>query len=174
MKKLSIAALALFVSMQVVYAELPLGEKPAAITLSGEMGSRVDGTPWSSSELQNKVYVLVFADPDEADLNNTATEALKAEDFPDSVYASVAVINMAATWLPNMAINMKLKSKQEQYPSTVYVRDYEKTLVKKWKLADDSNDIVVFDKSGTVLFSRDGQLSAEDIATMIKVIRENL
>jgi len=157
-----------------LFGELPVGEKPVTVDLDGKLGSRVDGSPWSSSELKDKVYVLVYSDPDEADLNNAATEALKAENFPADKYGSVAVINMAATWLPNAAINIILKGKQEDYPSTIYVRDFKKALVKKWNLADDSNNILVFDKMGTVVFSRDGQLNDADIKTMIKAIRDNL
>ena len=74
-----------------VQAELPLGEVPALIELSGDKGGRINGESWSSSELQGKVFVLFYADPDEADLNNDASEAIKAEDFDKQKYGSVAV-----------------------------------------------------------------------------------
>jgi len=77
---------------------------------------------------------------------------------------------MAATWKPNFAINMILKGKQKKYPSTIYVRDMNKMLVEKWGLADDSNDIVVFDPSGKVIFSFDGQLGQKEIDEMLNVI----
>ena len=70
-------------------------------------------------------------DPDESDLNNHVSEALKAEKFPLEKYGSIAIINMAATWLPNFALNMKLKSKQENYKNTVYVKDLQKILVQE-------------------------------------------
>lgn len=163
-----------FIGVNYLQAELPVGEKPITLNFSGDLGSRVDGTPWSSNEIKDKVWVLVHADPDEADVNDAATEALKAEDFPSDKYGSIAVINMAATWKPNAIINIILKGKQEDYPSTVYVRDFERVMVKKWGLADDSNNIVVFDQEGTVIFSRDGQLSKSDINAMIEVINKNL
>jgi len=43
-------------------------------------------------------------------------------------------------------------------------------LVNKWGLADDSNDILVFDPNGTVIFSFDGQLSPEAIEEMLSLI----
>lgn len=76
-----------------VQAELPLGEVPPLIELSGDKGGRVNGESWSSSELQGKVFSLFYVDPDEADLNNDASEAIKAEDFDKQKYGSVAVIN---------------------------------------------------------------------------------
>ena len=81
---------------------------------------------------------------------------------------------MAATWLPNFAINMKLKSKQEQYKSTVYVKDLDKTLVKKWGLSDDNSDVVVFGKDGSVLFSVDGKFTDAQVKEIVKVVWDNL
>jgi uncharacterized protein len=153
-----------------LFAGLPVGQNAPLLDLNGDAGGRVDDSPWSSSELVGKVWVVVHADPDEADLNNVATEALSDKDFDLTYYGSVALINMAATWKPNIAIDYILKGKQEKYPSTVYVRDMDKLVVKKWGLADDSSNICVFDPTGKVIFSIDGQLNADDIAKMIVLI----
>ena len=128
-----------------LFAELPIGEIPPKIVLEGDLGGRLDGTAWSSDELiSGKVMVLFYVDPDESDLNNHVSDALKAENFPLDKYGSVGVANMGATWLPNFAINMKLKSKQVIHKSTVYVNDLEKILVKKWGLNDDDSDVMLF------------------------------
>lgn len=157
-----------------VFAELPLGQVPPLIELSGDQGGRINGESWSSSELKGMVFALFYADPDEADLNNAASEAIKAEDFDKEKFGSVAVINMAATWLPNFAIQMKLESKQQDYPFTVYVKDMDKILVQSWNLADHSNDVLIFDRQGKVVFSVDGQLNQAQIEEMLKSIRNNL
>ena len=81
---------------------------------------------------------------------------------------------MAATWLPNFALNIKLKSKQEQYKSTVYVKDLDKTLVKKWGLSDDNSDVVVFGKDGSVLYSVDGKFTDAQVKEIVKVVWDNL
>ena len=103
-----------------LFAGLPVGQNAPLLDLNGDAGGRVDDSPWSSSELVGKVWVVVHADPDEADLNNVATEALSDKDFDLTYYGSVALINMAATWKPNIAIDYILKGKQEKYPSTPY------------------------------------------------------
>lgn len=157
-----------------VLAALPVGEKPKSITLAKNEGGRVSGEAWSSDEIKGKVFVIFYVDPDFADLNNPATEALKAEKFPADKYQSIAVINMAATWLPNFAIDGKLKEKQKAYPDTIYVRDLHKALVKEWKLADDNSDVVVFDQAGTVLFAHEGKLDASAIKTMVDTIKAKL
>lgn len=81
---------------------------------------------------------------------------------------------MAATWLPNFAINSRRKQKQERYPNTTYVRDYKKVLVKAWNIADDSSDILAFDKKGKLIFKKDGKLNASEIQKLINAIRDNL
>jgi len=158
-----------------VLAELPIGVIPPKVVLKDDLGGRLNGTQWSSEELvSGKVIVLFYVDPDESELNNHVSEALKAENYPRDKYGSIGMANMAATWLPNFAINMKLKSKQEQYKKTVYVKDLDKTLVKKWGLSDDNSDVVVFDKEGKVLFSVDGEFTDAQVKEIVKVVWDNL
>ena len=44
---------------------ITVGQKPKSITLKGEDGGKVDGTPWDSDSIKDKVYVLFYVDPDE-------------------------------------------------------------------------------------------------------------
>ena len=158
-----------------VPAELPIGEIPARVVLKGEFGGRLDGSQWSSEELvSGKIIVLFYVDPDESELNNHVSDALKAEDYPKEKYGSIGMANMAATWLPNFAINMKLKSKQEKHKDTLYVKDLDKTLVKKWGLSDDNSDVIVSGKDGRVLYSVDGKFTDAQVKEIIKLIWDNL
>ena len=81
---------------------------------------------------------------------------------------------MAATWLRNFAINIKLKSKQEKHKSTVYVKDLEKILVKKWGLKDDDSDVMLFGKDGKVLYSVDGKFTDTQVKEIVKTVWDNL
>ena len=156
-------------------AELPIGEIPPKIVLKGDLGGRIDGTQWSSEELvSEKVIVLFYVDPDESELNNHVSDALKAENYPKEKYGSIGMANMDATWLPNFAINIKLKSKQEKHKETVYVKDLDKILVKKWGLSDDNSNVVVFGKNGRVLYSVDGKFTDAQVKEIVKVVWDNL
>ena len=158
-----------------VLAELPIGEIPPKVVLKGDLGGRIDGTQWSSEELvSEKVIVLFYVDPDESELNNHVSDALKAENYPKEKYGSIGMANMAATWLPNFAINMKLKSKQEKHKETVYVKDLDKTLVKKWGLSDDNSDVIVFGRDGRVIYSVDGKFTDAQVKEIVKVVWDNL
>ena len=134
----------------------------------------MDGKPWCSEELQGKVHVLFYVDPDEKDTNNDASEALNREKFSSERVQSVGIINMAATWLPNFAISSAIKDKQKRYPETIYVRDYKRVLVSAWKIADDSSNVLAFDKKGKLIFRKDGKLTAEEIQTLIMAIHDHL
>jgi len=151
-----------------------MGEIPPKVELKEKLGGRLDGKPWSSEELRGKVHVLFYVDPDEKDTNNDTSEALDKEKFPGDQFQSVGIINMAATWLPNFAIFSSLKDKQKRYPRTIYVRDFKKALVNAWKIADDSSNVLAFDRQGKLIFRKDGKLIAEEIQTLIKAIRDHL
>jgi len=168
-----IFVLAFFLINQAALA-VEMGEIPPKVELKEKLGGRLDGKPWSSEELRGKVYVLFYVDPDEKDTNNDASEALDREKFSSDKFESVAIINMAASWLPNFAISSALKEKQKRYPTTIYVRDYKKVLVNAWKIADDSSNVLAFDKNGKLIFRKDGKLTAEEIQTLVKVIRNHL
>ncbi len=153
---------------------IEIGQIPPKVELKEKLGGRLDGKPWSSEELQGKIHIIFYVDPDEKDTNNPASEALDKEKFPSDKVQSIGIINMAATWKPNLFINSALKEKQERYPRTIYVRDYKKVLVNAWKVADDSSNVIAFDKKGTQIFRKDVKLTAEEIQKLIKVIREQL
>ena len=174
MRYLAMMLLAVCVVASPAWAGLEVGQTPREVELKGDLGGRLDGSPWSSKELTGKVHVLFYVDPDEKDLNNDTSEALRLENFPRDQYQSYAIINMDATWKPNFFISSALEEKQKKYPNAIYVRDYDKILVKEWDLADDNSDVLVFDKDGKLIFMKAGKLTPEDIKKLTGLIRKNL
>jgi len=170
MKKI---VLMLFVSTLTIFA-VSVGEVPKEVSIEKKDGGHIDGTTWNSSMIKDKIYVLFYVDPDEKDTNNPFSEALKAKKYDREKFASIAIINLAATWLPNFAIEATLKKKQKEYPDTIYVKDKNKVLVKEWSLKDDSSNIVVFDKDGKVLYSFSGKLGEEEIKKALIIIDDHL
>jgi YtfJ family uncharacterized protein len=144
------------------------------IRLSDKYGGYIDGRAWSSDELRGKVHALFYVDPDAKNMNEHVAAAIREAGFDKSKYALIAVINMAATWLPNAAIEKMLKSHQGDYPDTIYVKDLNKTLVSRWGLADDSSNVLLFDKEGKALFQKNGRLSDAEVSTLLGLIRKNL
>ena len=150
---------------------ITIGETPKEVTLANENGGYLNGTAWNSTMLKDKVHVLFYVDPDEKDTNNALSEALKAEQFDLNKFGIVAIINLAATWMPNFLIESSLKKKQEKYPNAIYVQDKTKHLVKEWELQDDSSEILLFDQTGKLLYHYSGQLPQAEIDKVIKLIK---
>ena len=95
--KAGLLALSFLFAPIVSNAELPVGSTPKTIVLQGEQGKLVDGGgPWKSDRFKGFVTILFYVDPDESDLNNAASEALKNANLPADQVRSVAVINMDA------------------------------------------------------------------------------
>ena len=153
-----------------------VNEKPKEVVISGKNGGVVkDGKAWDSSMLKNKVYVMFYVDPDKKDVNEEFSQALKAKEYrKKGAFGSIAIINMAATWKPNFAIDIILKGKQKEFPKTIYVKDYNKVLVKKWGLRDDASDILIFSKDGTLIFYKAGKMGTSDTQKAFDIIEENL
>jgi len=172
-KKMKKTLTTLLISTVATFA-LTVGEVPKAVTLEGDNGGLVDGTVWSSSTLKDKVYVLFYVDPDKKDDNEAFIDALHAKNYDREKYGSVAIINLKATWLPNFAIEKKLKAKQEQFPDTTYAKDKTKYLVKEWELADDSSNVLVFDKEGKLLYQYSDPIKGEEMGKVFKIIEDNL
>jgi YtfJ family uncharacterized protein len=154
---------------------LTVGKVPKQVTISDDNGGLVkDASAWDSATLKDKVLVMFYVDPDEKDLNDEFSQILKKKKYNRENYGSLAVINLAATWKPNFIISSILKSKQKEFPDTIYVKDKNKILVKEWKLADDNSDIIIFAKNGKVLFHKDGKMQENDIQNALKLIEDNL
>ena len=151
-----------------------VGEFVPMVSIEGKNGGKLDGSAWYSCMLKGKVHTLFYVDPDERELNSALADALKEKGFDKQKVASIAIINLAATWIPNAVLETLLKKKQKQFPNTLYVKDKAKVLVKKWHLADDNSDILIFDQKGTLIYKKFGKLSADEIQEVIRLIQKHL
>lgn len=152
-----------------------IGEVPATAEISGDNGGYVeDGSAWNSASIKDRVNVMFYVDPDEKDVNEHYSAALKAEKEAQRLdFQSIAIINLAATWKPNFVIEKILKGKQEEFPNTIYVKDKKSVLVNEWEINDDASNILIFDKNGKLLFYKTGKMSDEEIKNSFKIIEEN-
>lgn len=172
--KLKLLMLALLTTLNL--EAINVGEIPKNVIIEADNGGLVeDGSAWNSSIIKDKVYVVFYVDPDEKDVNEHFSQALKKKDYRSKgAFGSMAIINLAATWKPNFIIEKILKGKQKEFPKTLYVKDKNSVLVKEWNLADDASDILIFDKRGKLLFSKSGAMSEDDMKKAFNLIEENL
>ena len=155
-------------------AEIRLGQPLPPVVLEENSGGKLDGTPWHSGSLKERLHILMYVDPDEVKVNMHVEDALSQQNFDPEEVRSVAVINMAATWKPNFAIDIILKGKQAKYPDTLYLRDLQGELVSKWGLIDNSYHVLLVGRKGEVLFSAGDVLSDEQVGNLISIITKSL
>jgi len=172
--KLKLTLVALLATLNL--SALSIGKVQKEVVISGDNGGMVaDGSKWDSKSIKDKVYVMFYVDPDEKDVNEHFSQALKKKEYrKKGAFGSIAIINLAATWKPNFIIEKILKGKQKEFPTTLYVKDKNSILVKEWKVADDASDILIFDKTGKLLFYKSGKMEDADIQKAFKLIEANL
>jgi len=153
---------------------LNMGEIPKNISLSGDNGGKVDSSAWHSKMLKNKVYLLLYVDPDKRADSEAFVNALHAKNYDKEQYGSVAIINLKATWLPNFAIEKKLETKQKEFPNTLYAKDKTKYLVQEWELADDASNVLIFDKEGKLIYQHTGIMTEDKMQKAFALIEKNL
>ncbi|MCF6201095.1 MAG: YtfJ family protein [Hydrogenimonas sp.] len=163
----------------ILLAALPLlalevGQNLPTLSLEKDEGGRADGSSWSSDSLTGKVSAIFYVDPDKKSLNEKFTEALQSQKFDRKYYTSVAIVNMAATWMPNFAIEKALQSKQSKYPDTVYVKDRVKKGVKIWHVADDDVNFIVLSPKGVVLYARSGKIPEDEYEKIFDTIERSI
>jgi len=165
--------LTIFISTNLL--ALSVGEKQKEVSIEAENGGFVkDGSKWSSLSIKDKVIVLFYVDPDEKDTNSHFTKILKEQKYNKDKFGTIAIVNLAATWKPNFIIESLLKSKQEEFPRTIYVKDKASVLVNEWSLKDDSSEILLFSKDSKLLFYKSGKMMDEDIKEVLSIIDNNL
>ena len=154
---------------------LNVGEVPKVVSLSGEKGGKaLDNSAWSSGSIKDKVFVMFYVDPDEKSLNEEFSQMLQEKKYDRAKYGSIAIVNLAATWKPNIVIEKILKSKQKEFPDTIYVKDKESVLVNEWKIADNNSDVIVFNKNGKVLYYKVGKLDDKEREEVFALIEKFL
>ncbi|SFV89632.1 Protein ytfJ precursor [hydrothermal vent metagenome] len=142
--------------------------------LEGKNGGRSDGKAWDSGQLQGKVHVLMYMDPDERKAAMPFLDSLNGSDFPTKEYSTVAVVNLAATWMPDALLETMLEKKEKELKNTVFVFDKTKHLLKKWQMKDDDSNVLVLDKKMVVLYQKSGTLSAQDQKEIFDLVKKSL
>ena len=158
-----------FFLITVVYANnLAVGQKATEWTFKDSDGSEFTMDSWAG-----KVLMINYVDPDEADLNEHFTDALKkAVDekiLNIETYKGIGIADCAATWKPNFAIRAIAGNKAKKY-NTIILFDYHANLRNAWGLKKDTSNIIILDKNRTCQAIIKGRVAEEEVDSLIKLI----
>ncbi len=149
---------------------LNVGDKLPDIALQQNSNNK----SWSSKELLGKVHILLYMDPDKKDQAMPLLNKINNKRFDKNRYSTVAIVNLAATWMPNFALKAMLKKKQKELKNTIFVFDDNKYLIDKWGLKDNDCNVLVVDKNGKILYEKKGKMSKDDIKKIFDIVENNL
>jgi len=168
MKKIMIVWICIVAMIQAVN----VGDKLPQITLEKENGATSSGQPWHSKGLEGKVHVLLYMDPDERKEVMSFLDTLNSKSYDKKHYSTIAIVNLAATWMPNVVLETMLSKKQKELHNTEFIFDKTKFLVNKWHLEDDASNVLVLDKESRVIYAHSGMLMPNDVIEILNKIEE--
>ena len=128
------------------------------MVLDKDNGGDSKDNAWHSKNLQGKVHILLYMDPDKREESMPFLDTLNAEKYDKKKYSTVAIVNLAATWMPDAILESLLSKKQKELQNTEFVFDKTKCFVKKWQMKDDASNVLVLDKDMKVLYQKSGIL----------------
>jgi predicted transcriptional regulator len=146
MKKIILLVFAVLLFVSIAQAqELRVGMKAPDWAFEDADGKFFTMDAWAG-----KVLLVNYVDPDESDLNDHCTEAMKkakqAGRLKDETYKGIGIADCKATWKPNFAIRSIAGKKAKKY-NTVILFDYDALLRNSWGLAEDTANVIILDKN---------------------------
>lgn len=150
--------------------------------MADKLQADMKATDWSFKDADDKVFtmgtwagkvmMINYVDPDESDLNEHFTDAMKkAKDdgrLRDETYKGIGIADCAATWKPNFAIRAIAAKKAKKYKSTILF-DYKASLRDSWGLAKDTANAVILDKNRTCRAVIRGRVPDDQVETLVNL-----
>lgn len=122
--------------------------------------------------LGTKVITIMYTDPDEKDVNDPLSDAIKAAKFSLAKYQGIGIANAKRTWIPNSAIRYKSRQKEKQFKGSVILIDESKLLEKKWALGngEDVGIVIVIGKDKKIKYIKKVKTKKESKAISGEVL----
>ena len=153
---------------------------PVTVSDKGELvlnGKDIGYQPWQSKMLTGKVFLVqhIAGRSSAKALNAPMIEAIKAAKLPRDKYQTVTIINSNdAIWGTSGFVKRSAEESKQEFPWSAMVLDAKGMARNAWDLTPESSAIILLDKEGKVLFVKDGQLDANNIATVMGLIQSHL
>ena len=152
------------------------------VALADELKIGAKASDWSFKDTEEKIFsmeswtgkvlLVTYVDPDESDLNEHFTDAMKkAKDdgiLKDETYKGIGIADCAATWKPDFAIRAIAGRKAKKYNTTILF-DYDASLRKAWGLGKDTSNVVLMDKNRVCKAIVRGRVPNDQVAAIVKL-----
>jgi predicted transcriptional regulator len=168
---LALCVVAVAVSVQTASAEpLTIGMKAPDWSFKD-----ADGKSYNMESWAGKVLLINYVDPDESDLNEHFTDAMKkAKDqglLKDETYKGIGIADCKATWKPDALIRSIAGAKAKKYNSVILF-DYDASLRNAWGLKEDTANAILLDKNRIVKAIVRGRVPDDQVAKIVNLAIE--
>ena len=163
-----LALAALLMAAPAAAEELKVGMKASDWSFPDADGKQFTMDTWAG-----KVLSISYVDPDESDLNEHYTDALKkAKDdgrLSDEHYKGFGIADCAATWKPDFAIKAIAGNKAKKYNPTILF-DTDATLRNAWGLAKDTSNVIILDKDRVCRAVVRGRVPDDQVEALVQLV----
>jgi len=150
-----------------IAGDLQVGDKASDWSLPD-----ADGTMYTMQNWSGKVLLINYNDPDEKDMNEHFTEAMKkAKDeglLNDATYKGIGIADCKSSWKPDFLIKSFGAAKAEKY-KTVILFDYDASVRSAWGLKKDSANAILLDKNGVCRAIVRGRVPDDQVAVLVQL-----
>jgi predicted transcriptional regulator len=164
--------LAVFLGMLVMAVAVNAAELQVGMKASDWSFKDADGNVFTMDSWKGKVLLINYVDPDESDLNEHLTDAMKkAKDegrLKEETYKGMGIADCAATWKPNFAIRAIAGRKAEKY-NTVILFDYDAELRQAWGLEKDTSNIILLGKDRRAAAVIRGKVPEDQVDKLVQL-----
>jgi YtfJ family uncharacterized protein len=140
-------------------------------------GEGVAYQPWAAQNMLGKVRVIqaIAGRSSAKEMNAPLMSAITAAKFPQDSYQTTTIINQDdAIWGTGSFVKSSAQDSKKEFPWSSMVLDENGLVAKAWGLEQESSAIIVQDKQGKVLFSKEGPLEQNEITQVIELIKQNI
>ena len=132
-----------------------------------------DGKAFTMQNWAGKVLLVNYVDPDEKDMNEHFTDAVKkAKDdglLREADYAGMGIVDCkAAPWKPDFLIKSLGAAKAKKY-NAIILFDYDASLRNAWGLKKDSANAILLDKNGVCRAIVRGRVPDDKVAVIVQL-----
>jgi YtfJ family uncharacterized protein len=163
-------------------AEIRVGERlpPLRIADLGECmirGEEAVFEPWDSSALLGRIRVVeyVAARASTSRLHEPLYDEIAKAGFPPGELVVTKLVNSDdALWGTSGLVASKVGDNKKEFPENILVVDAKGIGRRRWGLKEASGAIALLDRSGEVLFFKEGGLTEDEIRTVVALVKEHL
>lgn len=161
---------------------IQVGQTVPNVTVSdkGEIilsGDKVIYQPWESTQLSGKVRMIqaIAGRSSAKEMNAEIIKAIKAANLPAEKYQTTTIINQDdSIWGTGGFVKSSAEDSKQEFSWSSMVLDADGTVQTTWQLQKESSAIIIMDKTGQVLFVKEGKLTSQEIDQAMDLVQTNL